>query len=199
MNPRDQVARLAKSDYLAALKIAKSIENLRGQIQSLGWVARYAPADQVASVIRIVTDLAQRNADTDYYGTAMAIAWPLRALHEAGQPKLIPPLLRVATNISERVTPESSGAVALSLIIQAVLPAGLSVAESAISKLAGRVKDQHWRTTRALTEVALMVNSVDHARALVIARAIAAENKRATAIRRLENAEASEPRAFFWG
>jgi hypothetical protein len=61
------------------------------------------------------------------------------------------------------------------------------------------VKDQHWRTTRALTEVALMVNSVDHARALVIARAIAAENKRATAIRRLENAEASEPRAFFWG
>ena len=51
MNQRDRVAQLAKTDFAAAFKLTGSIENVRERIQSLGWVARYAPADQIPRVI----------------------------------------------------------------------------------------------------------------------------------------------------
>ena len=88
------------------------------------------------------------------------------------------------------MTPTSSRAEALVLLIHAVFPAGIQVANPAIDALltycAG---DDHWRIVRAFGDTALLVNAVDTAGAGRIAEAMPAGNKRDAVISRLEAGE----------
>jgi hypothetical protein len=196
MNQRDRVAQLAKTDFAAAFNLTGSIENVRERIQSLGWVARYAPADQVPRVI----DAANKCAGTssDFYEDVMSLAWPLRALHETGNSKLMPSLLQTATKMVADVSPVSSRAEAIGLLIHAALPAGLALADPAISALTTLRNESHWRVVRTFVDVSLLVNAHDRQRSLEIANSIAIENKRKSTIERIQNDEQMEPRPFFW-
>ena len=128
----------------------------------------------------------------------MALAWPLRALHEAGHPDRIQPLLKTALGRSLKVHPTASCAEALVMIVHAVLPAGLRPANPAITALKTTASDSHWRVVRALVDVALLANAFDRQAAMDIASVIPVENKRSATVHRISEGEAMEPREFFW-
>ncbi|QDV27571.1 hypothetical protein Q31a_59630 [Aureliella helgolandensis] len=196
MNQRDRTATLAKTDFSAALKLARDITEVRERIQSLGWVARYAPSTEISRVVAIATKSA--GTSSDFYADTMALAWPLRALHETGNGDAIPPLLKTALSLSADVHPASSRAEALSLLIHAVLPDGLRTAEPAIGTLKSVASDSHWRVVRSLIDTALLVNAFDRQSALNVAQVIPAENKRNSTIKRISEGETLQPRPFFW-
>ncbi len=198
MDKRDSVARLAKTDFAAALKRAQSISEVRAKIQSLGWVARYAPAQRVRSVVDSAVKVARLPTE-DAYASVMALAWPLRALHETGNASAIPKVLSEAIQLSPNVSPTSSRTEALVLLIHAVLPAGIEIANPVIDALLAHCAgDDHWRIVRAFGDTALVVNSFDKARANQIAAAMPAGNKRDAAISRIDSGETLKMRAFFW-
>lgn len=196
MNQRERVARLAKTDFTAAFKLTGSIVNVRERIQSLGWVARYAPVQQIPRVIAAAEKLAGKSSDL--YEDVAALAWPLRALYETGNSKSIPSLLKTATRLAADVSPASSRAEATNLLIHAVLPAGLAFAEPAISSLTKIRTDSHWRVVRNFIDVSLLVNAESRPRALAVAELIPNPNKRKSALERICNGEQRQPRDFFW-
>lgn len=104
MNQRDRVAKLAKSDFAAAFKLARSITDVREKIQSLGWVARYAPAADVRRVVAAADKTA--GTSNDFYADTMALAWPLRALQETEHGNLIPLLPKNRHTPSRRCSPD---------------------------------------------------------------------------------------------
>ncbi len=198
MNKQDSVARLSKTDFEAALKRAQSTSEVRAKIQSLGWVARYAPAQRVRSVVNSAVEVARLPAE-DAYASVMALAWPLRALQETNNSTAIPQVLSDAIEMSCDVSPTSSRTEALVLLIHAVLPAGIKIANPAIDALLAHCAgDDHWRIVRAFGDIALVVNSFDKTRAKKIAAAMPAGNKRDAAIARMEAGEILKVRAFYW-
>ncbi|TWT81740.1 hypothetical protein CA13_31930 [Planctomycetes bacterium CA13] len=196
MNQRDRVTKLAKTDFASAFKLACSITDVREKIQSLGWVARYAPAADVRRVVATADKTA--GTSTNFYADTMALAWPLRALHETEHGNLIPPLLKTAVQLAADVHPAASHAEALVLLINAVLPHSLQTAEPAIAALKSIATDSHWRVVRALTDVALLVNAFDRQSATDLASAISVENKRRSTLDRISAGETMQPRPFFW-
>jgi hypothetical protein len=196
MNQRDCAAKLAKTDSSAALKLALGITEVRERIQSLGWVARYAPAKEIARVVAMATKSA--GTSSDFYADTMALAWPLRALHETGNGDSIPPLLKTALSLSADVRPASSRAEAVGLLIHAVLPDGLRTVEPAIVTLKSVASDAHWRVVGSLVDTALLVNALDRQSALNVAHAIPAEKKRNSTVKRISDGETLQPRSFFW-
>ena len=192
---RDRVIKLVKTDADAAFRLARSISDVREKIQALGWVARFGPAVEIPRVISAVKKAAGTSADI--FGDTMALAWPLRALHETGHGKQIPPLLNTAVRLSANVHPAASRAEALLILMHAVIPNDFRTAEPAIAALK-RITDTHWRVVRALTDAALIVNAFDTSAASEIAAAISVDNKRKSALERLSAGETKQPRAFFW-
>lgn len=196
MNQRDRVAKLAKTDFDGAFKLARSIDNVRERIQALGWVARYAPAAEVPRVIAAADQSA--GTSTDFYADTMSLAWPLRALHETEHGNLISALLTTALQTCKDVRPAASRAEAIVLLIHAVLPNGLRMANPAIDALKTVASDSHWRVVCGLVDVALLVNAFDRPTAIEIASVIPQENKRNATIDRIANGETRQPRPFFW-
>lgn len=196
MNQRDHVQQLAKTDFAAAFKLSRSIRDVRERIQSLGWIARYAPDHQIPRVVAA----ANRSAGTssDYYDDVMSLAWPLCALHETNNADLIPPLLQTALKLAVEISPASSRAEAVVLLIHAVLPAGQDLTTPAITSIKPLRNETHWRVVRAFGDVALLVNAYDRETALSIANQIAIEKKQAALVKRIESGEQLEPRPFFW-
>jgi len=198
MHKRDSVAKLAKTDCGAALQFASSIEEPGKRIQALGWVARFAPAARVEPIVNSALEIACVPTD-DAYASVLALAWPLRALHETKNRAAIPDALAKAIELAPDVTPTSSRCEALLLLIHAVLPAGVEIANPALDALqrlcAG---DDHWRIVRAFAGAALLVNAIDKTLALQIAHAMPEGNKRDMAIARLQAGESEKVRKFFW-
>ncbi len=196
MNQRDHVNHLAKTDFAAAFKLSGSIKDVRERIQSLGWIARYAPDHQIPRVIAAAHKCA--GTSPDYYDDVMSLAWPLRALQETGNSGLMAPLLKTATRLAPDISPPASRAEAIVLLIHAVLPAGLDLTAHAVSALTPLRNETHWRVVRAFVDVALLVNGLDRQRSLGIANLIAIDKKRAATVERVVNGEQMEPRLFFW-
>jgi len=198
MKQRNQLSLLAKTDFSAALELATSMAGTRERIQSLGWVLRYAPAKQVPSVLDSALDVA-RSPHDDYYEPAMALAWPLRALHETDNASLMPATVSVAVELARNVSPTSSRAECLILLLQAAFPAGMRTVDPVIDTLLTHCAgDDHWRVVRAFVDAALFVNGVDADRAHQIAELIPDGKKRRASLARLDAGEKSEPRQFFW-
>ncbi len=196
MTQRDRVARLARTDTDAAFKLAGSIENVRERVQAFGWIARYSSPEDIPRVIAAVSQCVGKSSDL--YGDVMSLAWPLRALYETDHSKLIPALLRTATSMVPNVSPAASRAEAIGLLIHAVLPAGLDLAEPAISALSALHNESHWRVVRKFVDVSLLVNAYDRPRSLELANLISVKAKRDATIARIHGGEVMEPRPFFW-
>ena len=198
MNKQDSVALLAKTDFAAALKRALVIPEVRAQIQALGWVARYAPRQQVQSVVNSALKVAQAPTE-DAYASVMALAWPLRALHETGNTRAIRKILSEALKLSPAVSPTSSRTEALVLLIHAVLPAGIEIANPGIDALLEPCTgDDHWRIVRAFGDIALVVNAFDKKRAKQLAGAMPAGSKREAILARLQAGDFLKARGFYW-
>lgn len=196
MNQRDRVAKLAKMDFAGALKLAGSITSVREHVQALGWVARYAPDSEIPRVVAAANEAAV--AATDSYAATMSLAWPLRALHETGHERLIPPLLTTSLELSVDVRPAASRAEAVALTIHAVLPNGLATATPAITALKSVAVDSHWRVVRALVNVSLLVNAFDRQSAMGVAATIPSDKKRIATQDRIVSGEWLQPRQFYW-
>lgn len=196
MNQCDRIERLAKTDFDGAFKLAHSMSDVRERIQSLGWVARYAPSADIARVIDAAKNSAGKSIDL--YPDTMALAWPLRALHESGNGKRIPPLMKIAVELSTHVQPAASQAEALILLIHAVLPHHLTTAAPAVAQLKSLARNPHWRVIRALVNAALLVNQSDRQTATEIAKVIPLDNKRNSTIDRISDGQTMQVRPFFW-
>lgn len=198
MPKQDSVAKLAKTNFEAALKHTSKIEDPGKRIQALGWVARFAPASRVEPTVQSALKLAHAPTD-DAYAQFLALAWPLRALHETKNAQAIPSALEETLRLAQDVEPTSSRAEAIGLLIHALLPAGIDVASPAIDALLKLCSgDDHWRIVRAFSDVAVLVNGYDKARANKIARAMPAGNKRDATLEKLAAGETSKVRKFFW-
>jgi len=198
MNKRDSVARLAKTDFEAALKHTGKIEEPGKRIQALGWVARFAPDVRVEPVVNSALKVLNTPTD-DAYAAVLGMAWPLRALHETNHDAAIPKVLATTLEIAPDVTPTSSRAEALVLILHALLPAGIRAASPAIDALINLCAgDDHWRIVRAFQDTAVLVNAYDKGRADQIARKMPAGKKRDDTLGRLKSGETSQVRKFFW-
>ncbi len=77
MNQRQRVIQFAKSDFAAAFQFAGAIESVRDRIQAFGYVARYAPAEQIPRVIAAVDAIVRTSSD--FYGDLTGLAFPLRS------------------------------------------------------------------------------------------------------------------------
>lgn len=196
VNQQDRITKLAKTDFAEAFKLAQTISGVRERIQSLGWVARYAPAAEVTRVIVAVRNAAEKS--TDHYACMMALAWPLRALQETGHGKQIPTLLKTALQRSTMVQPAASQAEALKLLIHAVLPHDLRTVNPAVAALKAVASETHWRVVRALVDVAFLINAFDRQTATDIAKVIPIENKRNATMERISSGETMQVRPFFW-
>ena len=169
---------------------------MREHNQALGWVTRHAPANQIRPVIEAVNT--GNETSTDLYEYVMSLAWPIRALHETGNSNMIPPLLLPATQMAPGVSPVASRAESISLLIHAVLPAGLTLATPLTSMLMSHCNHAHWRAIRALINASLLVNQYDRQCALEIANTIPNRHKRISTLKRIDNRESIAPRPFFW-
>lgn len=198
MKKTDSVSRLAKTDNVAALKLALAIPEVGNRLQALGWVLRYAPAPQLRSIVNKVLKASREPAE-DAYESVMGLAWPIRALHETNNGDMIPKLLDQAIELAPDVMPTSSRIEALVLLIHAVIPAGISLADPVIDAMLTFCKgDDHWRIVRAFAETATLINGYDKKRAKQIALAMPAGKKRDDAFERLNAGKNTEVKSFFW-
>jgi len=201
MSRRGQIRKLAKTDNAAALKLVSKLSDIREQIQALGWVARYAEPKRVQAIVDSAVQAANEytRSESDLYAPAIALAWPLRALHETGNLRSVQQVRDVALAMLPSVNPCSSRTECHATLLNAVIPSGLSAADPVIdSMIANCAGDNHWRIVRAFVDSALLVNGFNKARALEIATAIADETKRDATISRLQAGDSSLPRNFFW-
>jgi len=201
MSRRGQIRKLAKTDTSTALKLVPSLSNVDERIQALGWVARYAKPKEVLSIIdsAVATATEYAQSETDLYAPAMALAWPLRALHETGNLDSMARVRDIALEWLQSITPCSSRTDCHAALIHATIPAGISVANPIVdSMIAHCTDDAHWRVVRAFVDSALLVNGFHKVRSLELAAVIADEKKREVTISQLQTGEANKPRVFFW-
>ncbi len=201
MSRRTQIRKLAKTDNRAALKLVPTLPDVNEQIQALAWVGRYAEPKRILSILNSAVDMATEYAtsEDDAYPAALALAWPLRAFHETGNPKSVPRVRDLALEMFPKINPCSSRTECHTVLLNAAIGAGLPTADPVIDSLiANCTGDDHWRIVRAFADTALMVNGFNKARAKEIAAAIADNEKREVTLARLQSSESIKARKFFW-
>lgn len=201
MSRRTQIRKLAKTDNRAALKLVPTLPDVNEQIQALAWVGRYAEPKRILSILNSAVDMATEYAtsEDDAYPAALALAWPLRAFHETGNPKSVPRVRDLALEMFPKINPCSSRTECHTVLLNAAIGAGLPTADPVIDSLiANCTGDDHWRIVRAFADTALMVNGFNKARAKEIAAAISDNEKREVTLARLQSSESIKARRFFW-
>lgn len=192
---RDQASQLARTDPRAAAALARRIEDPYFRCQALGWVARYAPADEVLGFAQAAMDAAG-DCD-DAYQQVVASAWPIRALFETGRGDDGLLFLELSLGAVPRVTPPSSRAEALMQLLQAGFEAGREFRRGiafALAELADA--DDHWRVKRALRDALSMLTRADPEFAATLARS--REERDASKLLEAMRSEPREPRRYFW-
>jgi hypothetical protein len=147
---RDKVAKLAKTNPEKALVEARRISEPWFRAQALSWVARFTDGDPVPVAQQAANAAAQ--CEDEYKQTAVR-AWEIAALAERDKTSEA----RVALNATLRrvadVTPLSSKAEALALLLHAAARIGeddaRNVAEVLRFECGG---DFHWRCKRAIRD-----------------------------------------------
>lgn len=192
---RDDAVALVHSDIVLAEAAAVAVEDPWYRAQALAWVARYAPDDDVMRVARLA--LAAASDCEDAYRQAGASAWVLRALMERDRRDEALAMLEMVLPSVPRITPPSSRAEALFLLLQAVFDSTEEIRRSLLFALASVYdEDAHWRIERNYRAALVMMQTVDPEFAQRMAQGRDEEQRR-----RLERAlagAAHEPRAFFW-
>jgi hypothetical protein len=151
---RDQVAQLAKTNVLKAEEVAKKIQEPWFQAQAWSHLARYA--DQPLPFAREAAKSAAQGRDA--YQRSAVRAWEIAALAERRLSENARSALAEALHLAASVTPESSRAESLLLLLQAAFKISKQDAEAAAEVLRVSCSSSHWRVERALKNVQMMLN-----------------------------------------
>jgi hypothetical protein len=153
---RDHACDLAKRNPRKALEEALCITDPWFKSQALAWVARYTEDDPVE-----IAGLAAKAAGEceDAYKRTAVRAWEIAALAERKHITEARKGLRTAVSQSKNVTPLSSRAEALMLLLQAAFRIG----EEDVRLVADELKnacerDSHWRCKRAIRDAGELVD-----------------------------------------
>ena len=150
---RDQVAQLAKSDAAKAIEIAEKISDPWFQAQAWSHLARYA--DKPLQFSRKAAKSAAFGKD-DYQRSAVR-AWEIAALAERKYNVQARRSLTDAVELAVSVTPVSSRAEALLLLVQAAFKISKQDAVRVAEILQTSCSSSHWRAARARRDVASML------------------------------------------
>ncbi|MCR9247450.1 MAG: hypothetical protein NXI31_20660 [bacterium] len=192
---RDRASELARTDPEAAAALARGITDPFCRCQALGWVARYAPADDALDFAKAAMDAAG-DCD-DAYQQVVASAWPIRALFETGKRDDALLFLELSLGAVPRIEAPSSRAEALAQLLQAGFEAGEDFRRSiafALAELAD--SDQHWRVHRALRDTLAMIAPADREFAEKLARSHG--DRDAGRLLEAVRGQPQEPRSYFW-
>jgi hypothetical protein len=193
----NRAQQLATSDTAAALAAAMRIDDPWVACQSLAWVARFAPDDQVLSIIDRAFKVGRKAEDP--YQVVGSAAWPLRALVERGHTDRLGSFLPGVKSCAARTMSPASRCEALFLVYQAVFPAGRRYWLSVLSDLAGCADPTaHWRVGRAMRDAVLIAANEDLEFARDFAGRIGNDKVRAQIERGLDRLQFRPPRPFFW-
>ena len=147
---RDQACALAKRDSRKALEKALDIRDPWFRSQALAWVARFTKDDPIKIAMRAAK--AGSECDDDYKKTAVC-AWEIAALAERKLFTEARKRLRMALSQSRGVTPLSSRAEALTLLLQAAFLIADEDAKVVADELRNSCgHDSHWRCKRAIRD-----------------------------------------------
>ncbi|MEM8865388.1 MAG: hypothetical protein AAGF31_07535 [Planctomycetota bacterium] len=145
---RDKVAALAKQNPQKALAEARRIADPWFQAQAYSWVARFTDGDPIA----VAKQAAKASAKcADEFKRAAVRSWEIAALAERGELRAARSALDSALTRAAKITPKSSQAEALTLLLHAAI----RIDEKAARKVAQELQthcgaDSHWRCKRAL-------------------------------------------------
>lgn len=194
---RDEAETLAPVYFAAAEAVANEIGSPWYRCQALGWVARFAPDDQV---MRLARDALRTSLTTDDpYQQAGASAWPLRALVERGHENYVEEAIPAVLAITNRVESLASRSEALFLLLQAVLPAKRGCWLPVFDALRAASQPMlHWRQGRNIRDACVMIASGDLTLAESACEEIADERVRQRTRKDLDGGARGKPRAFFW-
>lgn len=153
---RDQASNLAKHDPRKAMEMAFKISDPWFRSQALSWVARYTEDDPVKVANHAAN--AARECDDAYKQTAVR-AWEIAALAERKYEAQAKRGLREAVSQSKNISPNSTRADALMLLLQAAFQISIEEAKWVAEELeisCGR--DSHWRCKRAIREAGRLLD-----------------------------------------
>jgi hypothetical protein len=182
----------------AALSAAHEEKTYRGQCQAMAWIARNV-RDQ-----RHVRPTAQAAAEAaaqeeDQYAAVFAMAWPIRALLERGEPKTARLMLAQALAKAKTVTPAASQSEAVFLFFQASMHETERMWDEPFQALLdSSLPLDHWRHRRNVRDAICMVASVDFHFARDTATALTDEKLKTNVLELLANNKKQTPRPFFW-
>lgn len=153
---RDKAMKLAKQNPQKAMELAQRISDPWFQSQAFYWIARFTEDDPVV-IAKQAAKASEKCAD-EYKRTAVR-AWEITALLERGKTSEARSALKDTLNGIAMVTPKSSQAEALTLLLHAAT----RIDDKAIKAVANVLQaqcstDSHWRCKRALKDCARILN-----------------------------------------
>jgi hypothetical protein len=152
---RNQICDLAKQHPQEALHKALSISDPWFRSQAIAWVARFTDDDPIKAAKEAAK--AASECTDDYRKTAVR-AWEVAALAERKLFAAAKKTLKKVLIQSRSVTPLSSRAEALFLLLQAALRIGREEASTVADELARSCgQDSHWRCKRAIRGAAKLM------------------------------------------
>lgn len=194
---RDRAIRLAPTDHGQALTIARLIPDPWFACQALAWVARFAPDDQVRPIVRESLRTAIKAKDP--FRIVVASAWPIRAIIERGQMKLLRPALAELLERVPSIEPAASKSEALFILFQAVFPAGSDMWRPIFDALiSGSLPVEHWRQRRNLADAIEIVWNDDKRLASQIISGLDDVKLKQRVVKAIERGRLRSPRPFFW-
>lgn len=127
---RTRVQQIARKDWSAALKAAAVIELPWYRAQSLATVARHAPENNVADVLRRAIRTA--DGDTDEYRRTAVLSWVIDAALARGERAIADRTLKKAVRQAAEIQPLKSRGQALELLLGPALTLGPTAAEAVV-------------------------------------------------------------------
>lgn len=194
---RNRACRLARTDTVQSLELARAIDQPWYRCQALSYVARFAPDQRVVPIAE--ESVRAGKACTEGYHCVASVAWPVRALIERDHLDPAMKFVREAVEASRSIGHPVCRLDALELLWMAVFPAGVASRERTQSALVDACTSaKSWKAGRCLTHMVELLATDDPAAAARIARLLATGRYRSRADRALRAQTAiASVRSFF--
>ena len=192
---RTQAIKLAKTDTVGALAIARKIDDGWYRCQALAYVARYIADEDVAQIVSEAQQASREAGDS--YKVAASSCWWLRALIERDQMDHVFEHTVALVSVAESIEHPVSKVEAQFLLLQAVFDVEDSrdyVLDAAIS--ACRVANS-WKSGSRLSYIAMMIAPYDSKKANAIVQSMREGPYKRRASRGIEGGIFAGPRGFF--
>jgi len=200
MNPselRNLSCQLAPTDSARALATARSIKDAWYASQALAWVARYAPDAEFPKIIK--ESLLVVRAETDPYRIVASGAWPIRAIVERDQLKMLASIVSDLLVRAQSIELFASRSEALFMIFAAIFPAGRKYWRPVLESLRKASTPLiNWRQRRNLLYAVMIVRGEDEKLALEIMNSVSDPKLKKKIEREWTRSEPWPPRPFFW-